>query len=356
LGTTSSSPPVVQPGVFVQPAGAQLRSAPDEEALIKVWDEVGECLGYPKPDGWRIQIHKTGRLVKLFSRSGKDWARVFPSILKMIRDQLGDDQVILDAELVGFDHHGEHLVPSRLRYAHHFRCYLLDALYLRGQDQTSLPTSKRLRLIRDYLHYAFHSSFTLAEYTSIKSEKGFITFYQQCRSRKAEGFDGAIIKQLDKPYFSDVLKVKPEETVDAVVVGAERDPHGTFKTFLLAVPCHKRNSWVPIAKVARTSEADWNAVWSACEPHIQDYCPGNLEDPPVIPDLWIAPKIVVTVKVTELKAGKNYLVFGFGARDCVLREDKSPQEATTFEQVLQLAGQGEILEPRQKQQQLSLFE
>ena len=139
-------------------------------------------------------------------------------------------------------------------------------------------------------------------------------------------------------------------------MGAERDLSGEIKTLLLALPCHKRDSWVPIAKVARESTADWNTVWSACEPHIQDYCPGNLEDPPVIPDLWIAPKIVVTVKVTELKAGKNYLVFGFGARDCVLREDKSPQEATTFEQVLQLAGQSEILEPRQKQQQLSLFE
>jgi hypothetical protein len=74
-----------------------------------------------------------------------------------------------------------------------------------------------------------------------------------------------------------------------------------------------------------------------------------------MPDIWIAPKIAVTVKVTELKAGKNYQVFGDGARNCVLREDKSPQEATSFEQVLQLAGLSEIPEPGQKQQQLSFF-
>ena len=75
----------------------------------------------------------------------------------------------------------------------------------------------------------------------------------------AEGFDGLIIKQLDTAYFTDVLKVKPEETVDTVVVGAERNLHGAVKTLLLAVPCHERNSWVPIAKVARTS-TDWDTV------------------------------------------------------------------------------------------------
>jgi DNA ligase 1 len=354
LETTSSSPPVVQPGVFVQPAGAQLRSAPDLEALIKVWEEVGECLAYPKPDGWRIQIHKQGSNVKLFSRSGKDWTKEFPAIVQVILSKVQDDQIILDTELVGFEHNGEHLVPSRLRHAHHFRCYLLDALYLRGEDLTSFPTSKRLRLIREYLQGAFQDSFTLAEYSSIESKDDLIKFYQQCRARKAEGFDGVIIKQLDTSYFTNVLKVKPKETVDVVVVGAERNLHGAVKARLLAVPCHERNSWVPITKVARTS-TDWKAVWPACKFHILENRPDNLEDPPVIPHIWIAPKIVVSVNVTGWQPSKAYQIHGFGARDCVLREDKSPQEATSFEQVLQLAkaGQREIPE---LQQQLSLFE
>lgn len=350
MKSLSNTPPTVLPGVFAQPAGARLRGAPNDEALVKVWDELGECLGYPKPDGWRIQIHKIGKLVKLFSRSGKDWAWAFPSIVKMILNQVEEDQVILDTELVGFDHNGKHLIPSRLRYAHQYRCYLLDALYLRGESLTSFPTSKRVRLMRDYLRDTFQGSFTLAEYTSIESEEDLIKFYQQCLTRKAEGFDGAIIKKLDTPYFTDVFKIKPEETVDAVVVGAERRPQGAIKALLLAVPCLERNSWVPIAKVARAS-TDWKAVWPACKLHILDKRPDNLENPSVMPDIWIAPKIVVTVKVTELKAGKNYQVFGDGARNCVLREDKGPREATSFEQVLQLAGQCEIPEP----QQLSLF-
>jgi len=137
--------------VFVQPAGAQLRSAPDEEALIKVWDEVGKCLGYPKPDGWRIQIHKQGSDVKLFSRSGKNWTKEFPDIIQVILSQVKDDQIILDTELVGFDRHGRHLAPSKLRDASQYRCYILDALYFGGENLTSLPTQKRVRLMKDHL-------------------------------------------------------------------------------------------------------------------------------------------------------------------------------------------------------------
>jgi ATP-dependent DNA ligase len=353
----TTSPPNVQPGVFVQPSGAQLRSAPDEEALALVWDEVKECMGYPKPDGWRIQIHKQGNDVQLFSRSGKNWTKEFPAVVNLIRTQVHVDQVILDTEVVGFDRQGRHLGPSKLRYAHHHRCYLLDALYLRGENLTLFPTVKRVRLIQDFLSGPFHGSFTLAEYTSIESKDHFIEFYQQCRARKAEGFDGLIIKQLDAPYFTDVLKVKHEETVDAVVVGAERNTRGDIKTLLLAVPCHERNSWVPIAKVARTS-TDWQAIWPACKPHILNKRPSNMENPPDTTNIWIDPKVVVTVTVTELELGKAYQVYGYAARNCVLREDKGPQEATSFEQVLLIASQSESLEQEQespKQEQLSLF-
>jgi ATP-dependent DNA ligase len=352
INAISTSQPIVIPGVFVQPAGAQLRSIPDEKVLARVWHEVGKCLGYPKPDGWRIQIHKQGNDIQLFSRSGKNWSEEFPSIVDIIRTQVQDDQVILDTELVGFDQKGRHLGPSILRDASQYRCYLLDVLYLNGQNVTPSPTQERVSLIQNYFCSAFHGSLTLAEYTSIEADTDLIKFYQDCMARKAEGFDGAIIKQPRAHYFTDALKIKHEETLDAVVIGAERDSRGAIKTLLLAVPCHERNSWVPIAKVARTS-TDWKAVWAACEPHILEYPPDNLEEPPGIPDIWIAPEVVVTVKVTGLEPGKAYQVHGYAARDCVLREDKSPDEATSFEQALQIAGLAQDESPRQ--QQLGLF-
>src|SRR5712692_7095320 len=177
----------VQPGVFVQPSGAQLRSVPNEASLIKVWEEVGECLGYPKPDGWRIQIHKRGEVVNLFSRTGKDWAKEYASIVQMIQTQVQDDQVILDTELVGFDQHGHHLEPSKLSNAFQYRCYLLDALYLNGRDLSLLSTRERVAFIREYLDGAFCSIISFAEYTFIKSQDDLIGLYRKCRLRRKEG-------------------------------------------------------------------------------------------------------------------------------------------------------------------------
>ena len=75
-------PATVRTGEFVILAGAQLRSVADNNALIKVWEEVATCFGYPKPDGWRMQIHKMGDDVFLFSRSGKNWTTEFPAIVR----------------------------------------------------------------------------------------------------------------------------------------------------------------------------------------------------------------------------------------------------------------------------------
>ncbi len=328
----------VQPGKFVVPADAQLKNAANNDALASVWRETQKCYGYPKPDGWRIQIHKVGDDIFLFSRSGKDWTAAFPALVAMLQERIKGD-AILDTELVGFDEHGAHLGPSKLLHASQYHCYLLDALYLHGQNLVDMPTRERIPFILEYLRSALYGTFTLIDYTPVESESDLIRLYHLCRERQHEGFDGLIIKQLHTSYFTDVFKVKPEETIDAVVVGAYRDKQGEIKTLLLAVPFHKSNSWVPIAKVGKKGTE--SAVWSACQEYILPRRPERLEDPPTRPHIWIAPEVVVTINTTSLEPGTGYRIHAFAARNCVLREDKSPKEATSFEQLLQMAKRDE---------------
>lgn len=344
--------------VFVKPSGAQLRSISDEGSLLRIWQEVGECLGYPKPDGWRFQIHKLDEEVKLYSRHREDWSPKYSSIVQMIRRQLKGDQVILDTELVGFDHQGNHLEPSKLLYAHHYHCYILDALYLGGKNLVFLPTQERVAYIKEYLHHAFDDNFTFAEYTNIDSLEDLIRFYQRCRKRRKEGFDGAILKRSDAPYFTDVLKLKTEDTTDAVVIGAYKDEKGIIQSLLLAVPSHELKLWVPVAKVTRTN-TDWDIIWTACQPFIIDHRPPHLDEIPEIPDIWITPQVVVEITMTELHPGRGYFVRAEYPRKCTLREDKGLEDATSLEQILRTAGLTETmktLSERAKRQQLNLFE
>jgi len=346
LSLDKPSTVVIQPGTFVRPSGAQLRSVPDETSLLEVWWEVGPCLAYPKPDGWRLQVHKAGEVIRLFSRSGKDWAEVFPSVAQVICAQLADDRAILDTELVGFDINGAHTEPARLRRAAQYRCYVLDALYLDRMDLTPLPAQERVLYLQNHLHDALRGMVVLAEYTYISSQEEWLAFYQSCWARRREGFDGAIIKRLDAPYFADVLKVKPEDTIDAVVVGAYYDRRGAIRSLLLAMPDHQRRRWVPITKVARKN-TDWDAVWTACQPHILDHCPLDMDKPPDLPDIWIAPEVVVTVPIQSRSLSSVDLQL---VGVCTLREDKGPEDATPFEQILEVAG------VTRKPLQLSLFE
>jgi DNA ligase-1 len=333
---------IVQPGVFTDPSGAKLWSAINEDSAAKLWSEIGTFTAYPKPDGWRFQAHKIGETVKIFSRGKIDWSNKFPRVIDLLSSRLAVDQAILDIELVGFDGYGRHLEAAKLRNAEDYQCIVLDALRLGDENITSFPTSERLSIIQDRLKGYLRDRFSLAEYRRISSENEWRLFYQMCLARMKDGFDGAIVKLLDKPYFTPVIKVKPEEQVDAVVVGAYRgkkDNDRKLMSLLLAVPDQKRNLWIPIGRVNRNSSG-WDAIWKACEPFISSHRPVDLESPPEEPDLWVSPKIVVSAMIRWPSKSSSYSsgVKFEAVNECKLRVDKSADDATSFEQVLQLVG------------------
>lgn len=333
---------IVQPGVFTGPSGAKLWSAVNPESAAIVWRELGPFLAYPKPDGWRFQVHKIGETIKIFTRSEKEWSKKFPGFVSLLSSRLLVDQAILDIELVGFDGADRRLQAASLLNSKNYYCSVLDALQLGEENLTSLPTSERLSIIQDRLKGLLHDKFSLAEYRHIRSEDEWQVFYQSCLARLEEGFDGAIVKLLDAPYFTPVYKVKPEEPIDAVVVGiyrGKKNKRGEFGSLLLAAPDQKRKLWAPIGKVGRKSAA-WDVICKACETLIADERPDNVEAPVEAPDIWITPRVVVSATFRPFTESKNYKfpVALDAIKNCTLREDKSAEDATSFDQVLELAG------------------
>jgi DNA ligase-1 len=351
-------PAEVDPGRFIPPSGAQLRSIRSSGDLTAVWAEVGRCVAYDKPDGWRIQVHKVEDEVRLFSRSGKEWTTAFPSIINTLQTQTSKHSYVLDTELVGYDVSGVHMQPSRLRSAAHLHCHILDGLMVDSEDLTGLATLSRVRWIRECLSKTFSDRLFLAGYTVVEDEDQLTTLYEQACKRKGAGFDGLIVKRLDTTYFSDALKLKPEDTIDAVVVGAFHDSRGDGKSLLLAVLDAARGTWVPIGKVAR-SNIDWEEVWAACQPYITQHQPDNILDPPYQPDMWIVPHVVVQATVTTAQRSTGYLVRAEYLRQCVLREDKGPEQASNLAHFLQLAGMEEAAQDARMEgnaRQLRLFD
>jgi DNA ligase 1 len=333
---------IVRPGVFTNPSGAKLWSAIDEDAAAKLWPEFRTFIAYPKPDGWRFQVHKIGDTVKIFSRNKIEWSDKFPLVIDLLSSGLIVDQAILDIEIVGFDAYGRHLAATKLRKAMDYRCIVLDALQFGDENISSFPTGTRLSLIQDRLKGSLQDRIALAEYRHIHTDDEWRRFYRMCLELMNDGFDGAIVKQLDQPYFTPAIKVKPEESIDAVVVGAYRGKKGndeTLMSLLLAVPDQQRNLWIPIGRVNRNS-SNWDVIWKACEPFISLHRPDGLESPPNEPDIWLSPKITVSAMIRWPSTSSSYSsgVKFEAVKECNLRVDKSADDATSFEQVLRLAG------------------
>ena len=74
------------------------------ESIEEGFDVVGKpaAIDY-KYDGFRLQIHRSGKEIKLFTRNLEDVASQFPDIVKMIEKDVNSKEFIIDCEVIGYD-------------------------------------------------------------------------------------------------------------------------------------------------------------------------------------------------------------------------------------------------------------
>ena len=114
-----------------------------------------------KQDGLRILIDKTGREVRLITRSGVDLASAFPEIV-VEAERLPD--LVMDGELVILDEQGKHqfeslrrraemsMLPSRRAGGQEMATiFAFDLLWQAGEDLRALPLIKRKAILQHLL-------------------------------------------------------------------------------------------------------------------------------------------------------------------------------------------------------------
>src|ERR1700736_1191472 len=126
---------------------------PNPEAVIKKL-RLGAV--QPKYDGIRVQIHKKGSEVRVFSRSLEDYTLMFAE-LTAAAQALTDETLILDGEAIAYSKELEEYLPFQLtasrRRQHGIEqaakdlplvAFVFDILYRNGRDLTELPSAERL--------------------------------------------------------------------------------------------------------------------------------------------------------------------------------------------------------------------
>lgn len=327
----------LRPGQFIKPQLAHLYE-PDKV----VYPARAEY----KLDGSRLQIHKWGTRVWLYSRRGVEKSQTLPEIVE-IAERFNAQSCIIDSEVIAIDNLGnplpfqvllERTVPRELspealeerREKVKVTIKAFDILFLNGQELINLPLSMR----RKYLLEVVPAEYII-EGLDCSNQFDLMRFYEEALKKK---FEGIVVKNLNAPYeigqrTYSWLKLKPErDTLDCTIVKAlygKGARAGFYSSFVLAVrdPVEKR--LYTIGKVSNLPEEAMDALTRVVE---KDKMGEDDEG------VFVKPSVVVEVTYQEIQETDEY-TSGFALRVPKIvrfRMDKTVGDIDTVDKVKKL--------------------
>ncbi|MCD6371956.1 MAG: ATP-dependent DNA ligase [Thermococcus sp.] len=333
----------IQVGKPIRPMLAQ-NAASVKEALIEMGGEAAFEIKY---DGARVQVHKDGDRVIVYSRRLENVTRAIPDIVEVIKASLKPEKVIVEGELVAVGEGGRprpfQFVLRRFRRKYNIEemiekipleLNLFDILYIDGESLIDTPFVERRKRLESSVEEG--DKIKLAVQLVTKSAEEAQKFYEEALNL---GHEGVMAKRLDSVYEpgnrgKKWLKVKPTmENLDLVIIGAEwgegRRAH-LLGSYLVAAYDPHSGEFVPVGKVGSGFTDEDLAEFTKMLKSLIVREEGKFVE--------IQPKVVIEVTYQEIQKSPKYKS-GFALRFprfVALREDKSPEEADTIERVAEL--------------------
>lgn len=288
-----------------------------------------------KLDGARIQVHRHGDVIGVYTRSLADITHRVPELVEIVRALPAND-IILDGETLSLDEDGgpRPFQETMSRFGADvsrelvLRPWFFDVLHVDGRDLIDEPLSVRLA--------------ELERVAGAWRIPGIVTddadaAEQLSRDALAAGHEGVVVKAIDAPYAAgrrgkSWIKVKPVLTFDLVVLGAEwgsgrrrgwlsnlhlgaRDPAGEFGD---------ADGYVMVGKTFK-GLTDELLRWQTAEfPEHESHRTAST--------VFLRPEIVVEIAIDGVQRSPRYpggIALRF-ARVKGYRQDKSPAEADTI--------------------------
>jgi DNA ligase-1 len=325
---------VIRPFQPVQPMLAQ--SAADVgEALA----DLGEALLEYKIDGARIQVHKSGDEVRVFSRNLRDVTAAVPEVVDVVRAAPARE-LILDGEAVALRHDGtpepfqitmrrfgRKLDVDRLRESIPISPFFFDALYVDGDSLIDEPLTRRTELMDRLTPSSAHVPRIVT--ASPQQAQEF------AKRAIAAGHEGVMAKAVGGTYAAGRrgrawVKVKQARTLDLVVLAVEWGSgrrKGMLSNLHLGARDQDRGGFVMLGKTFK-GLTDELLTW-------QTKTFLELEIARDAYTVFVRPELVVEIAFNEIQESPQYpgrLALRF-ARVKRYRTDKSAAEADTLHAV-----------------------
>jgi DNA ligase 1 len=305
--------------------------------------ELGEAELEYKFDGARVQVHKSGDQVAIYSRQCNDVSAAIPEIVEQVRALPAHD-LILDGEVLSFTpdgrpqpfqvtmrRFGRKLDVESLRRELPMTPVWFDLLYLDGSltDETQQKRFGELKRIV--------SPETLVPHlVTANTDQGDAFLHSAISS----GHEGVMAKSVMAPYAAGArgqswLKIKRARTLDLVILAAEWGNgrrQGWLSNLHLGARDTANGGYAMLGKTFK-GLTDEMLKWQTAELLKIEIARDRYT-------IHVEPKLVVEIAFNEIQVSPRYksgLALRF-ARVKRYRADKDAAQADTFETVQRLAG------------------
>ncbi|MEP7047996.1 MAG: ATP-dependent DNA ligase [Ilumatobacteraceae bacterium] len=294
--------------------------------------EIGLASVEWKLDGIRVQAHKQGDEVRLFSRGLNDITAGLPGVVDLVRT-VPARSIVLDGEALGIDDDGKPLIfQETMSGLAATGAYFFDVLHVDDASLIDDPLRSRRVVLESLLP-------ATARLPSIVTADAHAA-EAFAANAVATGHEGVMVKAIESAYEAGRRgtgwrKVKPVHTLDLVVLAAEWG-HGRRVGWLsnLHLGARGADGFVMVGKTFKgmtdellrwqTAELQRRAI--ATEGHT----------------VHVRPELVVEIALDGVQRSTRYpggVALRF-ARVRGYRPEKSPREADTIERVQGMLGGG----------------
>jgi DNA ligase-1 len=205
-------------------------ASPGSSLDAALTDLGGEVTVEFKLDGARIQVHRDGDVVRVWTRTLREVTDGVPELVDRIR-ALPCDTAVLDGETLALDDDGRPRAfqDTMSRFGSDsadagvlLSPFLFDVLHLDGRDLLDEPLAARLDALAGLLADDAHAALRMPGVRRPTAEQAAGVLDEALTA----GHEGVVVKALDAPYAAGRRgkawqKVKPVHTLDLVVLGAE---------------------------------------------------------------------------------------------------------------------------------------
>ena len=355
-------------GEPIRPMLAERLSSP-EEILEKLG---GKCVAEYKYDGERLQAHKQGGHVTLYSRRLENISSQYPDAVELFKKHVTAKEAILECECVAVDPDtGEmrpfqELMHRRRKYGiekaiqdYPVSLFMFEALYVDEKDLTLEPYPTRRKALEKAVEKSDRTR--LADHIIARNAAELEKYFLEAIEN---GCEGLVCKSIAKDsvyqagargwlwikYKRD-YKSEMTDTVDLVVVGAfhgRGKRAGAYGALLLAAYNPQNDTFETVTKCGTGfTDEDLAKLPKMLQKHIVQHKHPRVNST-LEADVWFEPSVTIEVLGAEITLSPIHtcamdsvrkgsgLAIRFPRFTGNYRPDKAPEDATASEEILEM--------------------